>query len=290
MRNILLLLSLLVAASPLFAQVSPERKIVEVPKPDVPAEAVASGLGGTVRVVVTVDNVGNVISVGNATGPGWICPSVTRPDVVALREAAKAVAANAKFEPSDLPGPASLFVNVEFPSRIEETVAGDTDYTGPVQRVDKVYEKPPGDGNKFTIRGDSRATVKSDDRSEKLVVKGDRDFTASNDPPPDYIGPVATTGTSISKGIQGGVLNGKAVTLPRPPYPPAARAVRASGAVSIQVLIDEDGKIFSAAPVSGHPLLRMAARQAACGAEFTPTLLSGNPVKVSGIIVYNFVP
>jgi protein TonB len=92
------------------------------------------------------------------------------------------------------------------------------------------------------------------------------------------------------KTISGGVLNGKAISLPKPPYPPAARAVRASGAVSVQVLIDESGRVVSASAASGHPLLRAAAESAARGARFSPTLLSGQPVKVSGIITYNFVP
>jgi len=92
------------------------------------------------------------------------------------------------------------------------------------------------------------------------------------------------------KTISGGVLNGKAISLPKPPYPPAARAVRASGAVSVQVLIDESGRVVSASAASGHPLLQAAAVAAARGARFSPTLLSGQPVKVSGIITYNFVP
>lgn len=91
------------------------------------------------------------------------------------------------------------------------------------------------------------------------------------------------------KTISGGVLNGKAVSLPKPPYPPAARAVNAEGAVSVQVLIDEQGSVISATAVSGHPLLRAAAMEAAKGAVFSPTLLQGSPVKVSGIITYNFV-
>jgi protein TonB len=86
------------------------------------------------------------------------------------------------------------------------------------------------------------------------------------------------------------VLNGKATSLPKPAYPPAARAVRASGAVSVQVLIDENGNVVSASAVSGHALLKAAAVQAARGAKFSPTKLSGQPVKVSGIITYNFVP
>ena len=97
--------------------------------------------------------------------------------------------------------------------------------------------------------------------------------------------PVAATGV---KTISGGVLNGKAVSLPLPTYPPAARAVRASGAVTVQVVVGEAGEVISAEPVSGHPLLRAAAVEAARGAKFSPTLLSGVPVKVSGVVVYNF--
>lgn len=92
------------------------------------------------------------------------------------------------------------------------------------------------------------------------------------------------------KRISGGVLNGKALKLPRPEYPAAARAVQASGAVNVQVTIDEQGNVISASAVSGHPLLRQAAEQAARSAQFAPTLLEGVPVKVTGVIVYNFVP
>ncbi len=94
----------------------------------------------------------------------------------------------------------------------------------------------------------------------------------------------------LPKQISGGVLNGKATSLPKPPYPPAARAVRASGAVSVQVLVDEQGNVVSASAVSGHPLLRAAAVQAARSAKFSPTMLSGQAVKVSGVLTYNFVP
>ncbi len=101
-----------------------------------------------------------------------------------------------------------------------------------------------------------------------------------------------TTTTSTSKltgPVSGGVVNGKATSLPRPPYPAAAKAVRAAGTVSVQVLIDEDGNVISAEATSGHPLLRAAAEQAARGAKFSPTLFSGQRVKVSGVVVYNFV-
>jgi len=85
-----------------------------------------------------------------------------------------------------------------------------------------------------------------------------------------------------------GVINGKAANLPKPPYPPAAKAVGASGAVQVHVLIDETGNVVSAKAVNGHPLLRDAAERAAKSAKFTPTFLSKVPVKVNGLIVYDF--
>ena len=94
----------------------------------------------------------------------------------------------------------------------------------------------------------------------------------------------------VPKIVSGGVVNGKARSLVTPQYPSAARAVRASGQVSVQVTIDESGNVISASATSGHTLLRSAAESAARSSKFNPTLLSGQPVKVSGIIIYNFVP
>ena len=91
------------------------------------------------------------------------------------------------------------------------------------------------------------------------------------------------------KAVSGGILNGKAISLTKPSFPAAARAVGASGAVSVQVLINEEGNVASASAVSGHPLLRQVSEQAALASKFSPTTLQGQPVKVSGIIVYNFV-
>lgn len=85
-----------------------------------------------------------------------------------------------------------------------------------------------------------------------------------------------------------GVVNGRATNLPKPLYPPAAKAVRAEGDVSVQVTIDEQGNVVSARAVSGHPLLRQVSEAAARSARFSPTFLSNQPVKVTGIIVYKF--
>jgi TonB family protein len=93
-----------------------------------------------------------------------------------------------------------------------------------------------------------------------------------------------------NKVTSGGVLNDKAVKLVEPAYPAAARAVRASGDVRVQVLVDENGNVISAEAISGNVLLRQAAVTAARESKFSPVKISGAPVKVSGIIVYNFVP
>lgn len=95
------------------------------------------------------------------------------------------------------------------------------------------------------------------------------------------------TGTT-STPISGGVLNTRATSLPTPTYPAIAKAARASGQVTVQVMIDESGNVISATAVGGHPLLQAAAVEAARQAKFIPTKLSGKPVKVAGAIVYNF--
>jgi TonB family protein len=95
--------------------------------------------------------------------------------------------------------------------------------------------------------------------------------------------------TAPAGGINGGTLNGKAITLPLPRYPEIARQAKAAGTVTVQITIDEDGNVISAQSVSGHPLLREAALTAARDAKFSPTKLSGQAVKVNGTLVYNFV-
>ena len=106
----------------------------------------------------------------------------------------------------------------------------------------------------------------------------------ADEPPPPEVKP-----TPPRAPISGGVLNGKAISLPKPAYPPIAKAAHASGTVTVQVTIDENGNVISAHAVSGHPLLQAVAVAAAKGARFSPTKLSGQPVKVTGVITYNFV-
>src|SRR5437588_102891 len=116
------------------------------------------------------------------------------------------------------------------------------------------------------------------------IISGPGKVDVGEAPPPPPPKP-----TPPKAPISGGVLNGKAVRLVTPPYPAIARSAHASGPVRVQVVIDENGNVISATPVSGHPLLQGAAAAAARQSKFTPTKLSGMPVKVSGVIIYNFV-
>lgn len=103
-------------------------------------------------------------------------------------------------------------------------------------------------------------------------------------PPP----PSTSAETSKKINISGGVLQDNAIKKVQPPYPPIARAANVSGAVQAQITISEAGEVIEAVIVSGHPLLRDAALQAARQWVFKPTELSGVPVKVQGILTFNF--
>ena len=109
------------------------------------------------------------------------------------------------------------------------------------------------------------------------------------------VGAGAGGGTGVGAGgvysgpLNGGVLNGKAITLPKPAYPAIAKQAHASGSVTVQITIDEEGNVVAANAVSGHPLLRGSALEAARQAKFSPTKLNGEAVKVSGMLVYNFM-
>lgn len=136
-----------------------------------------------------------------------------------------------------------------------------------------IYAKVLGnlsDSNDNQVRGN---TILTRDISSTSVLRKDPNQTVER-----------------GEAISGGVLNAKAKNLVTPKYPEPARKTRASGAVTVAVTVDEEGNIISADAVSGHPLLRGAAVEAAKASKFYPYLLEGVPVKVTGVIVYNFVP
>lgn len=99
----------------------------------------------------------------------------------------------------------------------------------------------------------------------------------------------APTATPNNTPVNAGILNDRAVNLRTPSYPPIARETRASGRVQVQVTLDEKGNVSSARAVSGNPLLRSSAENAARNSRFDPVRVSGKPVKATGFVIYNFV-
>lgn len=117
---------------------------------------------------------------------------------------------------------------------------------------------------------------------DRVVVPSRQVVVVDNPPPP----PDPPKPPQI---VSKGVITGLALSLPKPTYTAIAKQARAQGSVSVQVLIDESGRVISAKALSGSPFLTVEAQKAAMQARFAPTLLSNHPVKVSGIITYNFV-
>lgn len=137
----------------------------------------------------------------------------------------------------------------------------------------------PGGSGRDTI-GNGPAGLQNRDTTE----------TASRtDPGEDTPPPVTKTPVRKPPTQSLGVINGKASFLPKPNYSAAAIALKAQGKVDVQVTIDENGRVVLAKAINGHPMLRAAAEEAAMRAKFTTTYLSGVPVKVTGVIAYNFL-
>ena len=94
--------------------------------------------------------------------------------------------------------------------------------------------------------------------------------------------------TSSKQTVSGGVVHGKVLSLPKPVYPAVAMARGVLGRVVVEVTLDEQGRVVDARALSGSPVLRASAVAAARLARFEPTLLSGQPVKATRLIDYDF--
>lgn len=132
-------------------------------------------------------------------------------------------------------------------------------------------------------RGDEVAGHFSRARTAAAPVR----VNVADDPPPPAPAPTPQQPRIVR--ATSSVITSKVISKPAPPYPKIAIATRTQGPVNVEILIDEGGNVISARAVNGPAVLRQAAEQAARQARFTPTMLGGRPVKVSGVITYNFV-
>lgn len=233
-------------------------KAVRLTPPVYPQGLRDAGIEGIALVNVVIDEAGSVIfaeaEVTDQRMRKTEDGTVLEPAVLdsQLRTAAETAARDAKFAPTLIAGVATQIRGRIFYNFDSKTRKIEGDVTGSI-----IHD--PTSGN----------------------IKGQMVVVSRGDQP---------TSVSAPRMGNGGILNGKAVSLPKPEYPAAAKAVKAGGTVSVQVMVDEEGNVISAEAVSGHPLLRSASETAARGAKFSPTLLSGQLVKISGVLTYNFVP
>ena len=86
--------------------------------------------------------------------------------------------------------------------------------------------------------------------------------------------------------IESGIVNGRATNLVMPSYPMNMRGNE--GFVMVRVTIDEKGNVIDAKATCGILGFVESVEQAARKSKFSPTVLSGQPVKVTGMIIYNF--
>lgn len=99
----------------------------------------------------------------------------------------------------------------------------------------------------------------------------------------------ATAPGNTNRPVNVGTINSRAVTLPLPSYPSAARQARATGRVAVSVMLDENGRVVEARATAGHPLLRRSAENAALRSRFRPVSINGTAVPATGTILYNFI-
>ena len=176
---------------------------------------------------------------------------------------------------------------------VAATTLGTTVATKPA--TNSVSEPSKAKADTATATGSPKSDAISNDKSSSTgssVSPSVPHGNSTDSPKKNDSVDIDTRATSAPKPlirpVSGGVLNGKAVDLPTPVYPEIARRMQAKGVVAVEVVIDLDGKVISAKALSGNSLLHAAAVQAALRARFSPTTLSGQPVRVSGVINYNF--
>jgi TonB family protein len=178
---------------------------------------------------------------------------------------------------SELPVRHELIATIEQTREVPSTIST-TPFTGKTMPEGPVVINPVGPETDGVNPNRATGTIGSSSASDEPTTVAE---TKLPDPPP-------VAEPKVPKVKSEGVVNGKATYLPPPPYPIPAKMVGAYGVVNVQVTIDEEGRVISSKAVSGHALLRGSAEAAAWKAKFSPTLLSRVPVKVTGVIVYNF--
>lgn len=93
---------------------------------------------------------------------------------------------------------------------------------------------------------------------------------------------------TAGKPLEVGSLVPRAAQTFAPTYPATARSARITGKVTVFLMVDERGTVAAVERTDGPELLRRAAEDAARRWKFRPTIINGQPVRVSGFINFNF--
>jgi protein TonB len=101
-------------------------------------------------------------------------------------------------------------------------------------------------------------------------------------------GPTASNAVKDSSPLEIGSLIGYATRQAQPIYPTAAKSVRATGVVKVEVTVDENGEVSDVSKASGPALLQSAAKDAIRKWRFKPFLRDGQPVSATGFVNFNF--
>lgn len=153
-----------------------------------------------------------------------------------------------------------------------------------------LYPGNPGQTAKlYEIRGlmEPYQIKSKDDVKARPVTPGEVNVKPGEEP---VISTPPMPKPPVPKSINVGVMNGRAINLVKPPFPEEARSAGASGTVEVEVTVDENGDVTSAKAISGDKTFYKVTEEAAKASKFSPTRLSGQTVKVKGIIIYNFIP
>lgn len=209
---------------------------------------------------------------------GGVVVTSANPNANPAASANKTVAAPAKSVALALPNPGKVDNAAVVVPVASKSPSMDLKSDEPVIKVDgkDAPERRSSNGSASNAQPNQTKSANSTAANSSSAATNN----ASADNAPAYKPPV--------RPVSGGVLNGKAISLPPPAYPEIARRGHVTGTVEVEVVIDASGKVLSAHAVSGPVALRQSAEQAAMQARFSPTMLSGQPVKVTGTINYKF--
>jgi TonB family protein len=154
-------------------------------------------------------------------------------------------------------------------------------------------------GNPQQALGDYKKVVEIDAGNEAAknnLKRLEAELAPKTPPPPSpkepektAVAAVTETPTSAPQTVELGQLNSLALKLAVPVYPAVAQRLNIQGKVTVQVTLDEEGKVVSAKAVNGQGMLRAASEDAIRNSKFKPTMVGTRAVKATGFVVYNFV-